>query len=90
VALMTLTRPKIPSHNGPVTTFRLEGILPGKEEEDEGLGANVPLFGMTVGPLQEGKVGSRPRRWRLILHYYDHTILSYEVYRDEEMALEVL
>jgi len=34
---------------------------------------------MTVRGAGEG-----PRRWRLMLHYYNHTILSYEISREEE------
>src|SRR3954447_7416218 len=81
VALITLTRPQISSPNGPVVSFRLEKILPRKQEEDKGLRPNLPLFGMAVGPLQVSRKGSGLKRWRLILHYYDHTVLSYEVSR---------
>ena len=83
-ALITLTRPEIFSHYGPVVNFRLDLILPGKKQEDAGLRPYLPLFGLAVAPLQAAKERAGPRRWRLILHYYDHTVLSYELSRDEE------
>lgn len=64
-------------------TFRLDLILPGKKQEDEGMKPNLPLFGLAVGPLQTKKGIGRAGSWRLVLHYYDHTVLSYELSRDE-------
>jgi len=84
-ALITLTRPEIPSSNGPVVNFRLDRILPCRKEEEEGLRPNLLLYGLAVAPLQaSSERAGRGRRWRLILHYYDHTILSYELSRDVE------
>lgn len=91
VALITLTRPELYSPNGPVVSFRVECILPRTEDEEEGLRPNLPLFGIAVGPLQVAKAGLGNRRWRIILHYYDHTVLSYELSRDDEdLVSEVL
>jgi hypothetical protein len=68
-----------------VVNFRLDMILPRKKEEEEGLRPNLPLYGLAVAPLQASSGrASRGRRWRLILHYYDHTVLSYELSRDGE------
>jgi hypothetical protein len=46
---------------------------------------------MAVGPMQNERkkmeargTGEGPRWWRLMLHYFDHTILSYEISREEE------
>jgi hypothetical protein len=84
VALMTCTRPDVFSiHGGPIVTFRLDLILPGKKQEDEGMKPNLPLFGLAAAPLQMKNGIGKPGIWRLILHYYDHTVLSYELSRDE-------
>jgi hypothetical protein len=50
-----------------------------------------PLLGIAASPLQgsrEGGFGVRMwRRWRVLLHYYDHTVLSYEIFRSERGVL---
>jgi hypothetical protein len=93
-ALITLTRlnDDFPSA-GPVVMFRLDLILPLKMHEDQ-FRPNVPLAGMAVAPLQAsemaGKEGWAGKRWRLLLHYVDQTILSYELFRNEGKELVVL
>jgi len=102
VSLLTLTRLEERfSPQGPVVMFRLDLILPFKEDEDKAR-PPCPLLGMAVSPLQTDEFGYEkdsgrdegvnwPRRWRLMLHYYDHTILSYELGRDErDDRLEVI
>lgn len=83
-ALITLTRPDVSSTSGPVVNFRVDMILPRKQEEDAGLRPNLPLYGLAVAPLQVSNEKAGRRRWRLIMHYYDHTLLSYELSRDED------
>ncbi|KAK0118933.1 hypothetical protein ONS95_007802 [Cadophora gregata] len=83
VALFTLTRLEDDfSDVGPVLMIRLDRILPPTEHEVD-FRPNVPLLGMAVGPLQgKDKDGGMQRKiWRLILHYMDHTVLSYELKR---------
>jgi hypothetical protein len=93
-ALITLTRlgDEFPSA-GPVVMFRLDLILPLKMHEDKHR-PHVPLAGMAVAPLQAServrKEGWVDKRWRLILHYVDQTILSYELFRNEGEELIVL
>lgn len=93
-ALITLTRlgDEFPSA-GPVVMFRLDLILPLKMHEDKHR-PHVPLAGMAVAPLQAServrKEGRVDKRWRLILHYVDQTILSYELFRNEGEELIVL
>ena len=84
-ALITLTRLDVYSSNGPVVNFRMDSIVPRKQEDRQG-GSNCPLYGMAVAPLQSSreKGASQGRRWRLVLHYYDHTVLSYEISRNGE------
>ena len=87
VALLTLTRPEDSfSHFGPVTMFRVDRILPTKTHEAAGLRPHVPLLGFAVAPLQGEQMMER-RRWRLVLHYYDHSVLSYELSREGENLL---
>lgn len=87
VALISLTRPEDSfSHNGPVTMFRVDHILPTYTHEIQGFRPAVPLMGIAVSPLQGQEMKER-KRWRLIMHYYDHSILSYELGRDGEELL---
>ncbi|KAI1811624.1 hypothetical protein GGS20DRAFT_89184 [Poronia punctata] len=84
VALITLTRPT--SQQSPFGRgFKVEKILPTESEEDAELRPLCPLLGLAFGPVptvgEDGPVLGGPR-YRLILHYYDHSILSYEVYRN--------
>lgn len=87
VALISLTRPEDSfSHHGPVTMFRVDQILPTKTHETMGFRPSVPLLGLAVSPLQGQQMKER-RRWRLIMHYYDHSILSYELSREGDDLL---
>ncbi|KAK6226766.1 hypothetical protein QIS74_00321 [Colletotrichum tabaci] len=76
--------------------FRIDWVLPRRSEERSGWRPPRGLYGIAVGPVQEGGATGcllRPdnapapspasRRYRLMLHYRDHTILSYEISRDE-------
>ncbi|KAI1504441.1 hypothetical protein F5X99DRAFT_41067 [Biscogniauxia marginata] len=93
VALITLTRPlyvRAPFKRG----FKIEAILPTKKEEDSQLRPICPLLGVAIAPMPcSGKLGKADeplgtRGYRLMLHYYDLRILSYEVFRN--MATEEL
>ena len=98
VALLTLTRMRDTKHSA----FRLDCILPTKDQEARGERPGVPLLGMAVGPIQGREMmaessgdGGSPdgrgreawraidgsRRYRLMLTYYDHSVLSYELGR---------
>lgn len=83
-------------------SVRVDKILPTVSEEDERkVRPKVSLFGMAMGPVQEVEDGTlrlRSRRspasfspkYRLILHYRDHTILSYLVSRPSPDDLQVV
>lgn len=62
--------------------MRLDWYLPFASQEDGGQRPECKLLGLATGPMQ-GQLGpARPevgRRWRLMLYYADHTILSYEI-----------
>jgi len=79
---------------GPEVMFRLDMILP-LEAHNAVHRPSVPLSGMAVSPLQTSEVGRTERweghrRWRLLMHYVDQTVLSYELFRDESEHLIVL
>jgi hypothetical protein len=84
VALISLTRPEDDfSHHGPVTTFHVAKILPTRTQEgEERMRPNDPLLGFAVSPLQ-GQAKER-KRWRLIMQYFDHSVLIYELSREGE------
>lgn len=92
VALVTMTKKAKKDQFG----FRLERLLPFRTQEAAGKRPGVALLGMAIGPVQgcgqmSGSATNEPRdskglvngnrRFRLILTYYDHTILSYEIWR---------
>jgi hypothetical protein len=66
--------------------FRIDRILPTKRDEVEGFRPTAPLLGIAVSPLQGQQMKER-KRWRLIMHYYDHSILSYELSREGDNLL---
>lgn len=85
------SRPHL-SPDAPEWAFRAEWTLPLARDEREKRRPPCCLLGMAVSPLPEpcaGRYGmvsrkkhprpARTRRWRLILHYMDHTILQYYI-----------
>lgn len=85
VCLLTLTRLDDPAGIlPPFLSMRLERRLPYLSQKNE-FQPRCPLLGMAVSPLQGMEscpMKGYSRRWRLILHYYDHTILSYDLGRE--------
>ncbi|KAF4975297.1 hypothetical protein FZEAL_7895 [Fusarium zealandicum] len=96
VVILTLTRKAVQTeHDQGIWKhgFRIEWILPRRSDEREHRKTLRPLHGMAMGPVQAGnEVGGElggggaelPRRYRLMLHYRNHDILSYELTRDEQ------
>lgn len=104
VALLTMTKLSSPSDGKPsLLGFRVEHILPFQSQEFRDERPEVPLLGMTVGPVQghglgvehigvggsdeagdDGEAGDR--RYRLLMIYYDHTVLSYEIGRRKDKS----
>ncbi|KAG6310516.1 hypothetical protein E4U22_003233 [Claviceps purpurea] len=80
--------------------LRVDGVLPHGSENAVFRNDSRPLYGMAVGPVQEhGLMGNdgvakqrgiaaaasaNPRRYRLMMHYRNHDILTYELSREEE------
>ncbi|KAG9257815.1 uncharacterized protein F5Z01DRAFT_670476 [Emericellopsis atlantica] len=75
--------------------MRLEAVLPRKSEEARYRrhdGTKRPLHGLAVGRVPQARGGDRqaaetPLRYRIMLHYRDHTILTYEVTRHVETGM---
>ncbi|KAI9732067.1 MAG: hypothetical protein M1818_007662 [Claussenomyces sp. TS43310] len=88
------TTPRLPSSSSPSSlptaqvlsptpTFRIDAILP-TPEEDESIRPSCGLLGIAIAPVWLGKGKQQRSRWKLMLHYHDHTILSYEISREAE------
>ncbi|KAK4921668.1 hypothetical protein LTR49_010955 [Elasticomyces elasticus] len=62
--------------------MRVECILPFAHQELKNERPFAPLHGIAVGPIQ-GTEGLREerKRWRLMMMYQDHSVLSYEIKR---------
>ncbi|KAI0396255.1 hypothetical protein F5Y17DRAFT_456194 [Xylariaceae sp. FL0594] len=83
VALVTLTRPTSTRYTFS-RGFKVEAILPTATDEDHEVRPLCPLLGIAFGPIPAAGPDSHlvgERRYRLMIHYYNHKILSYEVYR---------
>ena len=97
VALLTLTRweltekdrskiyaePDVQEH----AAFKISAILPLKSQEEKHVRPEKPLLGMAISPIQGQRKmasvnGDSTRRYRLLMTYYDHTVLSYEILRE--------
>ncbi|ESZ99610.1 hypothetical protein SBOR_0021 [Sclerotinia borealis F-4128] len=90
-ALLSLTTVDVLFTKSPITTFRIEALLPPRKVGGNHLPGdeepNPPLLGLAVSPLQKGEdieldAGDDPKKWRLIMQSYDHTIWTYELSRD--------
>ncbi|KAK3397969.1 hypothetical protein B0T20DRAFT_454006 [Sordaria brevicollis] len=91
VALLRLTKTAKLFYGAPVRRgFRVEMILPRRLEEDKRMRPWCTLHGIAISPVPhprsrdislhpEGEERRRPalKKWRLVLHYLDHTILTY-------------
>jgi hypothetical protein len=72
--------------------FRVEWVLPRRSDEDLHRKHLRPLHGIAVGPVNDERFRTRdesvrramPVRCRLMLHYRNHDILTYEITREEE------
>lgn len=70
--------------------LRVEHVLPRQSDEEKFRPVLRPLHGLAVGPLQsnENRSGNMtngmttPKRFRLMLHYRNHDIFTYELTRE--------
>ncbi|KAF7546374.1 hypothetical protein G7Z17_g8481 [Cylindrodendrum hubeiense] len=92
VVLLTLTRMAVPADRPEGVWehgFRVEWVLPTRADEEAHRKIIRPLHGMALGPVQlgdgdgVGRSAGMPRRYRLMLHYRNHDILSYEITRED-------
>ena len=80
--------------------FRVERVLPRRADELAFRRKLRPLHGMAISPIQQegqeefgreagrgeaGVAANAPRRYRLMLHYRNHDILTYEISRKGQM-----
>ncbi|KAI7411969.1 hypothetical protein KC332_g5541 [Hortaea werneckii] len=67
-----------------IYAMRVECILPFERQEKDGARPFAPLHGIAAAPVQDGAetlgFGGQ-RRWRVMLTYQDHSVLSYELSR---------
>nr|POE76656.1 hypothetical protein CFP56_76367 [Quercus suber] len=69
-----------------VYAMRCDCILPFASQEKLNQRPFAPLHGITVGPMQGTQnLPEKRKRWRLILMYQDHSILSYEITKRSEV-----
>jgi hypothetical protein len=65
-----------------VYAMRIEHILPFADQETQGERPFVPLLGIATGPMQGTEnLPDERKRWRLMMFYYDQSVLSYEISR---------
>ena len=89
--------PEMQRHT-PKTNYamRVECILPFADQEKANQRPFAPLHGIAVSPLQGSEeMKQHQKRWRLVMMYQDHSILSYEIgrgraARDSGVAVESL
>ena len=92
VAVATLTKLKKPRPDHSGTSLwnrgmRIEHVLPRDSEEKKHrpLGRARPLHGLAVGRVPEtSDDAALPQRWRIMLHYQNHLMLTYEITRKEQ------
>jgi len=78
----------------PAYTMRLDHILPFSTQEQSGQRPPQVMVGLAAGPVQ-GYLGPKdglegPRKWRVMLLYRDHSVLSYEIGRSVVGRAEML
>jgi hypothetical protein len=95
VALITPTSPKSDAL-GMKRGFRIEAILPTIEDEEKSLRPMCALYGIAASPVPVAGGGFKQHRpalaeprYRLMIHFYDLTILSYELSRTADNDLMV-
>lgn len=66
-----------------IYAMRIEHILPFDDQEQQMQRPFQPLHGVAASPIQQGStlLPEDQCRWRLMLMYADHSILSYEISR---------
>lgn len=82
IGLNKISFDEIPCLDNTAYSMRVDCILPFPDQDQNGDRPFMPLLGIAVGPIQGTERRSEgERRWRLMMTYYDHTVLSYEIRR---------
>ncbi|KAK3947726.1 hypothetical protein QBC32DRAFT_223558, partial [Pseudoneurospora amorphoporcata] len=98
VALLRLTKTAKLFYGAPVRRgFRVETVLPRWQEEDKRMRPWCTLHGIAISPMPgprtdgislhgqgDGSQGPALKKWRLVLHYLDHTILTYIIMKSKD------
>ncbi|KAF1939211.1 mitochondrial carrier [Clathrospora elynae] len=73
-------------------SFKPEYLLPFmRNGTNVTMGTSVRLIGVAVGPVQgmydevseECEIMPQPRRWRVLMYYMDHTVMSFELSKEK-------
>lgn len=65
-----------------IYAMRMERILPFAQQEENMERPFAPLVGLSSGPVQGTEhLPNDQKRWRLLMMFADHTVLSYEIRR---------
>lgn len=80
-----MQNPDDPARKKTKYAMRLEHILPFADQEKAGARPFAPLAGIAAGPMQGTEhLTMEMKRWRLMMMYTDHSILSYEISRPRD------
>ncbi|KAK3081448.1 hypothetical protein LTS18_006611 [Coniosporium uncinatum] len=77
--VLILSLARITLDKDPIYCFRMDAILPFKSQEDTGMRPAALMSGIAASPLQGVAENGANARWRLMMYYADHSILSYEL-----------
>lgn len=94
VAILSLTQLNLTSPESGAKRknygYRLDHILPLESQEAAGHRPRGSLHGIAVGPLQGTEnEPDEMKRWRLIVMYSDHSLLSYEIGKARSGGLDL-
>ncbi|EME47881.1 hypothetical protein DOTSEDRAFT_69718 [Dothistroma septosporum NZE10] len=79
-----MQNPDDPARRKTKYAMRLEHVLPFADQEKAGARPFAPLAGIASGPIQGTEhLAMEKRRWRLMMMYTDHSVLSYEISRPQ-------
>lgn len=94
VAVVRLVKEVLEKGSDPIYSLKIDHILSGRSVASNA--GYVRMVGFAVGPVQGmldlpaddsdvvsdgGQAGDRLRRWRIMLHFQDHTVVTYELGR---------
>ena len=67
--------------------FRVEYVLPRRSDQEARKTPDRPLHGIAVGPVApdgDATSAATPKRFRLMIHFRNHEILTYELTREQQ------